>query len=220
MEKSFKGKKVLVTGAGAGIGRCLTKRLHSLQAEVYALSRSKGGLESLEAECPGVKIIQQDVADWNGTREKILALPVLDCLVNNAGIGDQSMFLDVPEDELDKIFAVNVKPIVNIGQIVARKMIEAKKPGAIVNVSSQAGLVGMPRHTSYGASKAAMDQITRVMAAELGPHQIRTNSINPTVTLTPMGAEFWGKSPEKAAAMKSRIPLGKFAGESEPKSRI
>ena len=60
---------------------------------------------------------------------------------------------------------------------------------------------------------AAMDQITRVMAAELGPHQIRTNSINPTVTLTPMGAEFWGQDPEKAAKMKARIPLGKFAGK-------
>jgi len=58
---------------------------------------------------------------------------------------------------------------------------------------------------------AAMDQITRVMAAELGPHQIRTNAINPTVTLTPMGAEFWGQDPEKAAKMKARIPLGKFA---------
>ena len=60
---------------------------------------------------------------------------------------------------------------------------------------------------------AAMDQITRVMAAELGPYQIRTNAINPTVTLTPMGAEFWGKDPEKAAKMKARIPLGKFAGK-------
>merc|ERR1712020_395041 len=58
---------------------------------------------------------------------------------------------------------------------------------------------------------AAMDQITRVMAAELGPHQIRTNAINPTVTLTPMGAQFWGQEPEKAAKMKARIPLGKFA---------
>ena len=58
-----------------------------------------------------------------------------------------------------------------------------------------------------------MDNITKVMAAELGPHRIRTNAINPTVTLTPMGAEFWGKDPEKAAKMKSRIPLGKFAGK-------
>ena len=71
----------------------------------------------------------------------------------------------------------------------------------------------MPRHTSYGASKAAMDNITKVMAAELGPYRIRTNAINPTVTLTPMGAKFWGQQPEKASKMKARIPLGKFAGE-------
>merc|ERR1719219_1020437 len=90
-------------------------------------------------------------------------------------------------------------------------MVDAKRPGTIVNVSSQASLIGMPRHTSYGASKAAMDQITRVMAAELGPYQIRTNAINPTVTLTPMGTKFWGQEPEKAAKMKARIPLGEFA---------
>lgn len=110
------------------------------------------------------------------------------------------------------MYSINLKPAVNISQVIAKKLIEAGKPGAIVNVSSQASLVGMPLHTSYGASKAAMDQITRVMAAELGPHQIRINAINPTVTLTPMGAEFWGNAPEKAAKMKARIPLGKFAG--------
>lgn len=107
----------------------------------------------------------------------------------------------------------------------------------------------MPMHTTYGATKAAMDQITRVMAAELGPKQvltynnyiptynyipaiitcnyvfvsvnvfhfcllqIRTNNVNPTVTLTPMGKEFWGSDPVKANKMKSRIPLGKFAGK-------
>ena len=103
--------------------------------------------------------------------------------------------------------------MVNVSQVIAKKWVDAKISGSIVNVSSQASLVGMPLHTSYGASKAAMDQITRVMAAELGPFQIRTNAVNPTVTLTPMGAEFWGKSPEKADKMKSRIPLGKFAGQ-------
>ena len=102
--------------------------------------------------------------------------------------------------------------MVNVSQVIAKKWVDAKISGSIVNVSSQASLVGMPLHTSYGASKAAMDQITRVMAAELGPFQIRTNAVNPTVTLTPMGVEFWGKSPEKAAKMKSRIPLGQFAG--------
>ena len=88
--------------------------------------------------------------------------------MNNAGLGNQNLFLDVPEEELDSLWAVNVKPIVNLGQVMVKKLLEEKKPGVIVNVSSQASLIGMPRHTTYGATKAAMDQITRVMAAELG----------------------------------------------------
>ena len=107
---------------------------------------------------------------------------------------------------------MNVKPIVNVSQVLVKKLLEEKKSGAIVNVSSQASLLGMVKHTTYGATKAAMDQITRVMAAELGPHNIRVNAVNPTVTLTPMGAEFWGSDKAKADKMKARIPLGKFAG--------
>lgn len=69
--------------------------------QVYALSRTKETLESLQTECPGLEIIQQDVADWNGTRHKVSKLPVIDFLVNNAGVGNQTAFLDVPEGELD-----------------------------------------------------------------------------------------------------------------------
>ena len=71
-------------------------------AEVYALSRTKETLESLQKECPGIHIIQQDVGDWNETRRKVDDLPLISMLVNNAGLGDQNLFLDVPEEELDK----------------------------------------------------------------------------------------------------------------------
>ena len=77
-------------------------------------------------------------------------------LVNNAGIGDQNLFMDVPEKELDRIWAINVKPVVNVSQSVAKKLIAANQSGSIVNVSSQASLIGMPRHTSYGASKGKL----------------------------------------------------------------
>ncbi len=89
-------------------------------------------------------------------------------------------------------------------------MIERQKGGAIVNVSSQASTVGIPDHASYCASKGALDQLTRVMAVELGPHQIRVNCVNPTVVLTPMGEMAWA-DPKKRSAMLSRIPLGRFA---------
>jgi len=209
--QDLKGKKAVVTGAGAGIGRSVCIKLHELGVQVYAISKTKKNLESLEHEYPGIKTIHQDLAEWNETRGKIEALPTFELLVNNAGLGNQNSFLNVPEEEMDKLWGVNVKPIVNISQVMAKKLIANNKPGSIVNVSSQASLVGMPMHTTYGATKAAMDQITRVMAAELGPKQIRTNNVNPTVTLTPMGKEFWGSDPAKADKMKSRIPLGKFA---------
>jgi len=123
----MKGKKCLVTGAGAGIGRTLSKKLHEMGVEVYALSRTLETLESLQKECPGIHIIQQDIAKWDETRQKVLDLPVMDMLVNNAGAGDQNLFLDVPEGELDKLWAINVKPVVNLGQVVAKKVDRSKQ---------------------------------------------------------------------------------------------
>ena len=89
-------------------------------------------------------------------------------------------------------------------------MIEQKYRGSIVNISSQAGMVALKDHVVYGASKGAVDQITRNHALELGPHGIRVNSINPTVVLTDMGRRGWS-DPAKATDMLSKIPMGKFA---------
>ena len=98
----LKGKKVVVTGAGAGIGRSLCVRLHQMGLEVFAISKTQKNLDSLKAECSGITAINQDLADWNSTRSAIEALPTFDLLVNNAGLGDQNLFMDVPEAELDK----------------------------------------------------------------------------------------------------------------------
>jgi NAD(P)-dependent dehydrogenase (short-subunit alcohol dehydrogenase family) len=89
-------------------------------------------------------------------------------------------------------------------------MIARGQGGAIVNLSSQASQVALADHAAYCASKGALDQLTRVMALELGPHQIRVNAVNPTVTLTSMGALAWG-DPAKGDPMKAKIPLGRFA---------
>jgi NAD(P)-dependent dehydrogenase (short-subunit alcohol dehydrogenase family) len=93
-------------------------------------------------------------------------------------------------------------------------MIDQGNGGSIVNVSSQAAIASLPDHLGYSASKAAMDAMTRVLCAELGPHNIRVNSVNPTVTLTPMARVGWS-DPAKASAMLSRIPLGRFAEPQE-----
>jgi NAD(P)-dependent dehydrogenase (short-subunit alcohol dehydrogenase family) len=83
-----------------------------------------------------------------------------------------------------------------------------------VNVSSQAGLVALSGHISYGSSKAALDNITRVSALELGPYDIRVNSVNPTVVMTPMSAWYWGR-PDIEGPFLSAMPLGRWATEAE-----
>lgn len=103
-----------------------------------------------------------------------------------------------------------MKSVINVTQEVTRKLVAAGKPGSIVNVSSQAGIVALPDHLVYGASKGAVDQITRVTALELGPSNIRCNSINPTVVETDMGKLGWS-DPAKREWMTSKIPLGRFA---------
>ena len=101
-----------------------------------------------------------------------------------------------------------------MSQVVARNMIKRGVKGSILNVSSQASKVGLANHVAYCSSKGALDQMTRVMALELGPYGIRVNAINPTVVLTPMGKKAWG-DPAKAEGMLSRIPLGHFAEEED-----
>jgi NAD(P)-dependent dehydrogenase (short-subunit alcohol dehydrogenase family) len=91
--------------------------------------------------------------------------------------------------------------------------------GTIVNVSSIASLWGTPDHAAYGASKAALDSLTMTMAQELGPFGIRTNSVNPVVTLTPMAERAWS-DPAKAGSMLARIPLRRFAQPEEVASVI
>ncbi|WP_455733538.1 SDR family oxidoreductase, partial [Burkholderia stabilis] len=143
-----------------------------------------------------------------------------DGLVNCAGVASLEPALEVGAAHFDQVMAVNARGAALVARAVARKMIEregrgaARARGSIVNVSSQAALVGLPAHLSYCASKAAMDAITRVLCIELGPHGIRVNSVNPTVTLTPM-AQFAWSEPEKRAPMLAAIPLGRFAEPDE-----
>eukprot|EP01118_Nematostelium_gracile_P018122 TRINITY_DN7943_c0_g1_i2.p1 TRINITY_DN7943_c0_g1~~TRINITY_DN7943_c0_g1_i2.p1 ORF type:complete len:142 (-),score=40.85 TRINITY_DN7943_c0_g1_i2:77-502(-) len=115
--------------------------------------------------------------------------------------------------------ATNVTSILAVSQIVAKNMIQRKVPGAIVNVSSQASQIAIQDHTSYCTSKGAVDQLTRMMALELGPHSIRVNAVNPTVVLTKMGEMAWS-DPQKAKPMLARIPLGKFAKPREVSEAI
>ncbi|XP_017305199.2 L-xylulose reductase-like, partial [Diaphorina citri] len=112
------------------------------------------------------------------------------------------------------IFDVNIKAVINISQVVSKTMIDHKIQGSIVNVSSIAGKTALEGHTIYSASKAALDSITRTMALELGPYNIRVNSVQPTVVMTQMGRTGWS-DPAKAGPMLAKTPLGRFAEPEE-----
>lgn len=209
MTLSFQGKRALVTGAGKGIGREIVLALAESGAQVVALSRSPEDLDSLRAAI-GCECLVADVSDPGQAQRAALEAGPVDFLVNNAGISIPQPFLSTDVSAFDATIAVNLRAVLIISQVVARAMIDRGTKGAIVNVSSQASMVGLIDHAAYCASKGGLDQLTRVMALELGPYGIRTNAVNPTVTLTPMGEKAWS-DPTRRAAMLAKIPLNRFA---------
>jgi L-xylulose reductase len=209
MQIDFAGKRALVTGAGKGIGREIAHHLTESGAEVVALSRTQADLDALSAEI-GCQTIAVDLADAEAAREAAAAAGPIDLLVNNAGVSILEPFLEVTQEAFDQIMAVNVRAVLIVSQVIARGMIARGQGGAIVNLSSVASSRALRDHTAYCTSKGALDQLTRMMALELGEHHIRVNAVNPTVTLTPMGEMAWG-DPAKSGPMLARIPLNRFA---------
>lgn len=211
--REFAGKRILVTGAGKGIGRATALLLAQRGAQVVALSRSEDDLRSLAAaiDCETHAV---DLADAAAARAAATAAQPIDLLVNNAGIARLQSFLETEIEAFDETMAVNVRAAMIVAQVCARNLIERGVGGAIVNVSSLSAHVGFALHSAYCASKAALDGLTRVMAVELGAQGIRVNAVNPTVTLTPMAEQAWS-DPAKSAQMLARIPLNRFVQPEE-----
>ena len=212
----FAGQRILVTGAGKGIGRETVRLLAAQGASVVAMSRDAGDLAALRRELGDAvaETIAVDLADAAATRDAAARALPCDKLVNCAGIVRMAAFVDATVADFDETMAVNARAPMLVSQALVRDWLARGVGGVIVNVSSIAAHVGTPEHTAYCASKGALDAMTRVMAKELGGHGIRVNSVNPVVTLTPMAKVAWS-DPAKAAAMQSRIPLGRFAQPGE-----
>ena len=139
----------------------------------------------------------------------------LDGLVNNAGVTHLAPLLDTTLDDFDRVMSVNVRAAFHVSKLVAPRM---PRGSAIVNVSSQASSRAFADHTAYCVSKGALDQLTRMMALELGPRGIRVNAVNPTVVMTDMGRLAWS-DPAKAGPVLGRTAQGKFA-EPEHVARV
>jgi NAD(P)-dependent dehydrogenase (short-subunit alcohol dehydrogenase family) len=211
-EFDFSGKRVLVTGASSGIGRACAQTLTRCGAHVVAAGRDAAALDTLAKET-GCATLRLDVGAHRSVIDAALEpFDAFDGLVNCAGIASLEPALEFDADAFDRVMAVNARGAALVARAIALKMVG--RGGSIVNVSSQASLVGLPDHLSYCASKAALDSITRVLCIELGRHGIRVNSVNPTVTLTPMARFAWS-DPVKSEPMLQAIPLGRFAEPEE-----
>ncbi|CAN5382996.1 SDR family oxidoreductase [soil metagenome] len=214
----MQGQRILVTGAGKGIGRATVKLLAERGAVVVALSRDPADLASLKAET-GCETVACDLAHIESTRAAVRAALPIDGLVNCAGIVSLAPFVETSVEDFDRVIAVNTRAPMIVAQEVVRGLLARGAPGAIVNVSSVAATVGTPLHTAYCASKAGLDAMTRVMARELGPSGIRVNSVNPVITLTPMATQVWS-DPARSTPMLERIPLRRFVQPEEVASVI
>jgi NAD(P)-dependent dehydrogenase (short-subunit alcohol dehydrogenase family) len=215
------GKVALVTGAQQGIGAAIGRALADEGADVALswLDDERGARAVANyARQAGRRahLIKADVsklADIEAmVAETVRQLGPPDILVNNAGVFPRAAFLELTEREWDHVLGVNLKGGFLCAQAVARAMVAAGRPGAIVNISSSA-IRGDARGVHYSASKAGVLGMTRAMALALAPHRIRVNAIAPGLTDTAQPR--YGNTEEEIAERAREIPLGRIAQPEE-----
>jgi len=192
---SLKGKRALITGASRGLGYAIAEALASAGAQTIVHGRDRAALERAQAAFAergwACSTITGEMTDESSVRRMAKELLAqhgrIDILVNNAGICFHRPALDVPDDEFAAVFDVNVTGLWRMSKAVAPSMIEAGG-GSIVNVGSiSAMIVNRPQwQPAYNASKAAVHQLTKSLAAEWAPHNIRVNAIAPGYVKTGM----------------------------------
>jgi NAD(P)-dependent dehydrogenase (short-subunit alcohol dehydrogenase family) len=207
------GRRALVTGAGRGIGLACASALADAGAHVTLAARTAKQIEeadeAIRARGQKADALTLDVRNVETTAKTIAAQPPFDILVNNAGTNRPAPFVDVKVEDFDFVLSLNVRAAYFVAQAVARGLVAAKKPGAIINMSSQMGHVGGATRTVYCATKHAMEGFTKAMAIELAPHKIRVNTLAPTFIETPMTRPFFQNEAFRKDTL-SRIKLGRL----------
>lgn len=214
----LEGKVALVTGSSQGIGQAIAVRLAQEGADIVIDYRShaEGAQETLtKVEATGRKghIVQADLGVVSDIRrliaEGIQKFGKLDILVNNAGIEKNASFWEVTEADYDSVINVNLKGVFFATQAFVQHLMETKRPGKIINISSVHEELPFPHFTSYCASKGGVKMIMRNLAIELGPLGITINNVAPGAIETPINKSLLN-DPEKLGAVLNNIPLGRM----------
>lgn len=205
---SLTGRTALVTGASRGLGLAIADGLAEQGATVYGTSRSAAEADKI-AERYGTAACVLDL-----TRPEMFAalaerLGDVDLLINNGGMNVPQAAVDVRVEDYDAVMETNLRGTFFLTTAFGRRWIEAGRAATVVNVGSQTGTVAIEERAVYGASKAALDNLTKSLALEWGAHGIRVNAIAPTWIRTEL-TESTLSRPEWAAELLGRIPLGRF----------
>lgn len=217
MEQEFFGKVAVITGAASGIGYTTAHHLASRGARIVGVDLGERVTEMMEGLPGGDHVgIQQDLT-VDGAADVVAsaalaAMGRIDILVNCAGIALLDPASEVSARRWQKTIDVNLSASFYVAQAVGRVMVEAGH-GRIINLASQAAVIGLADHAAYCASKAALVGLTKVLSLEWAPHGVTVNAVSPTVVETPLGIAAWaGEKGEKARA---EIPVGRFAQPGE-----
>ncbi len=217
-EPGFDGKRCVVTGATSGIGRATALKLARAGARIAAIARDEKALAELKratgASGGGVTTIRADLAlaadRRRATTEARAALGGVDVLVNAAGILERGTLADTKSADFDRTMEINLKAPFELMQLLLEDLAASK--GAVVNVSSVAGPRAFPGVLAYCVSKAAVDQLTRCAALELGPRGVRVNAVCPGVVVTELHKRGGMSADEYAGFLersKTTHPLGR-----------
>lgn len=214
---SLAGKRAIVTGATSGIGEGCAVALAEAGAQVTLVARTVTAVEkqtaSFQSQGWDASALSLDICDIAATEAAIAANGPFDILVNSAGLARHSPATDTTQADYDAVTDLNIKAAYFLTRAVAKGLIDAGKPGSLINISSQMGHVGGIDRAVYCATKHAIEGMTKSMAIEWAPHQIRVNTICPTFIRTPL-AEQTLAIPERRAWIEEKIKLGRV-GEVE-----
>ncbi len=222
----LENKVAIVTGAARGIGLAIARRFAAEGARVVVADINQEGgsaaAEAIEADGGAARFVACDVGDARQAVALVAAAVEayggLDVCVNNAGIISAAGFLEIEEDDFDRVLRTNLKGSFLVGQAAARHMVEAGGGGSIINMSSVNGLMAIPTQAPYNVSKGGINQLTRVMALALADKGIRVNAIGPGTIRTEMAETIMVDDAARRMIL-SRTPMGRL-GDVDEVARI
>ena len=209
----LKDKVCIITGGSSGIGAACA-RVFTREGAKVVVADVKAPTETMD-----VLFVEVDVSSKQGA-EHLVSTTVkrygsIDVLVNNAGITHAADFLDLAEEDFDRVLRVNLKGMFLCGQAVAREMVRAKTAGCIINMSSVNAVLAIPNQVPYVVSKGGVNQLTKVMAMGLAPYGIRVNGIGPGTIATELAKKAVLGSEEAKKKVMSRTPMGRLGEPDE-----